>query len=174
MSTLDHKMHDIMKTLCIKLELANMTIWLNILRDKKNYIPPTICSIEFLFFHDNMKKFVLDWPLVPNTWPVKIGTNLLRKKVLALEYVGFQLQQRKALCSCRMFSKVAICPSLSCTSIILQIQTPIWKLVGQSNNTNGRSQNKCKSVGTHGHLLCGWTHYHSISRFWSNNHHYLQ
>ena len=38
------------------------------------------------------KKYVLDWPVVPNTWPMKIGTNLLREEVLALEDAGFQLQ----------------------------------------------------------------------------------
>ena len=43
------------------------------------------------------KKHMLDWPIVPNTWSVKIGTNLLREEVLALEDVGFQLQQREAL-----------------------------------------------------------------------------
>ena len=39
----------------------------------------------------NKKKYVLHWPIVPNTWPVKIGTDLLREEVLALENVGFQL-----------------------------------------------------------------------------------
>ena len=52
----------------------------------------------------NKKKDVLDWPVVPSIWPVKIGTNLLRQEVLALEDVGFQLQHREALaprCRCR-------------------------------------------------------------------------
>ena len=38
------------------------------------------------------KKYVSDWPIVPNMWPVKIGTNLSREEVLALEDAGFQLQ----------------------------------------------------------------------------------
>lgn len=37
------------------------------------------------------KKYVLDWPIVPNTWPLKIDTNLTMDEVLALEDVGFQL-----------------------------------------------------------------------------------
>jgi hypothetical protein len=46
---------------------------------------------------------VLDWPVVPNIWPMKIGTNLSRQEVLALEDVGFQLQQSGALLpSCRL------------------------------------------------------------------------
>lgn len=41
------------------------------------------------------KKYVLNWPIVPNT--VKIGTNLSKEEVLMLEEVRFQLQQREAL-----------------------------------------------------------------------------
>ena len=43
------------------------------------------------------KKYVLDWPIVFNTWPMKMGTNLSREEVLALDEAGFQLQQREAL-----------------------------------------------------------------------------
>jgi hypothetical protein len=32
----------------------------------------------------NNKAYVLDWPIVPSTWLVKIGTNLSREEVLAL------------------------------------------------------------------------------------------
>lgn len=38
------------------------------------------------------KKYVLDWTILPNTWPVKIGTNLSKEEVLACKDVGFQLQ----------------------------------------------------------------------------------
>ena len=41
---------------------------------------------------DTKKKYVLDWPIEPNTWPVKMGTNLSRDEVLALEDAGFQLE----------------------------------------------------------------------------------
>ena len=35
-------------------------------------------------YSGNKKKYVLDWPIVPNTWLV-IGTNLPKEKVLVLE-----------------------------------------------------------------------------------------
>jgi hypothetical protein len=35
---------------------------------------------------------VLDWPILPNTWPLKMGTDELREEVLAIDNVGFQLQ----------------------------------------------------------------------------------
>ena len=55
---------------------------------------------EFRFCRDDikrgvsasMKKDVLDWPISPNTWLVKIGTNLLRQVVLAFEDAEFQPQ----------------------------------------------------------------------------------
>lgn len=34
-------------------------------------------------------KYVLDWPIVPRTWPVKIGTTLLKEEVLAFEDAEF-------------------------------------------------------------------------------------
>jgi hypothetical protein len=66
---------------------------------------PNNVEYEFWFCPDDIKrcvsgskkKYVLDWPIVPNTWPVKIGTNLSRKEVLALEDVGFQLQHREGI-----------------------------------------------------------------------------
>ena len=36
-------------------------------------------------------------------WPVKHGTNLTTREVLALEEAGFQLQQRGGLSPCRKF-----------------------------------------------------------------------
>ena len=56
------------------------------------------------------KKYVLDWPTVPNTWPMKIGTKLSREEVLALEDVEFQLQQREALSPRCMLSTITILP----------------------------------------------------------------
>jgi len=57
------------------------------------------------------KKYVLDWPIVPNTWSVKIGTNLSREEVLALAYARFQLQQREALSPHRRLSTIATLPN---------------------------------------------------------------
>ena len=51
----------------------------------------------------NKKAWVLDWPAVPPTWQVKLGTNLTREEVFALGDARFQLQQRGAMSSRRMF-----------------------------------------------------------------------
>ena len=56
------------------------------------------------------KKHVLDWPIVPSTWPVTIGNNLSKKEALALEDVGFQLQQREAFFLRRKLSAIATLP----------------------------------------------------------------
>jgi hypothetical protein len=69
----------------------------------KEFCSPNNVEYEFWFCPNDIKccvngiknKYVLDWPIIPNTWPVKIGTNLSREEVLALEDVGFQLQQRE-------------------------------------------------------------------------------
>ena len=50
------------------------------------------------------REVVLGWPIVPNTWLVKIGTNLMKEEVLALEKVVFQLQHREAFSPCRRLS----------------------------------------------------------------------
>jgi hypothetical protein len=52
---------------------------------------------------------MLDWPVVPNIWPVKIGTNLSRQEVLTLD-VGFQLQQREVLSPRRRLLTIAMLP----------------------------------------------------------------
>ena len=58
-------------------------------------------SIHIWFCCDNIERclkwykrqFVMDWPTIPNTWPMKIGTKLTRQEILALEEVGFQLEE---------------------------------------------------------------------------------
>ena len=46
---------------------------------------------------------VLDWHIVPNTWPVKLRTNLSKHEVLALEGARFQLQRREVFFPCHKF-----------------------------------------------------------------------
>jgi len=78
---------------------------------KKDYRSPRNVAAEFWFCPDDIgrcvkgskKRFVVDWPAVPMAWPVKRGTNLTMKEVLALEEAGFQLQQRGALSPRRKF-----------------------------------------------------------------------
>ena len=78
---------------------------------KKDYHTKKLVEVDFWFCADdikhcvsgNKKAWVLDWPTVPPTWPVKLGTNLTREEVFVLEDVGFQLQQRGTMSSRRMF-----------------------------------------------------------------------
>ena len=78
---------------------------------KKDYRSPRNVPAEFWFCPDDIgrcvkgskRPFVVDWPAVPMTWPVKVGTNLTVQEVLALEEAGFQLQQRGALSPRRQF-----------------------------------------------------------------------
>ena len=90
---------------------------------------PNNVKYEFWFYPDDIKrcvsgnktKYVLDRPIVPNTWPVKIGTNLSRDEVLALVDVGFQLQQREALSPrCRL----STIPTLLIPHFYFCIQNP--------------------------------------------------
>ena len=67
--------------------------------------PNSINNVEngFWFYHDGIKHFVsenkneyvMDWPIVPNTWLMKIRFNIWREKVSVLEYTMLQLQQRE-------------------------------------------------------------------------------
>ncbi len=79
-----------------------------------NFILPIIKNINFGFalttssvMYVAVWKNVLNWPIVPNTWPVKINTNLSKEKVVAFEDVEFQLYQREALSPRRRFSTIA-------------------------------------------------------------------
>ena len=86
--------------------------------DKKGYKTHRTISTEFWFCADDInrcvkgtkKSFVVGWPSVPMTWPVKKGTNLSMKEILALEEAGFQLQQRGALSPRRQFQNAANMP----------------------------------------------------------------
>ena len=49
------------------------------------------------------RKWVKSRPEVPEVWPVKMGTNLSQKEILALENAGFQLQRRLKMSPRRLF-----------------------------------------------------------------------
>ena len=67
----------------------------NIHRAREGILLSQQSEYKFWFCPDDIKhcvsgsknKYVLDWPIVPNTWPVKIGTKLSREEILALEDV---------------------------------------------------------------------------------------
>ena len=85
---------------------------------KKEFCSTNNVEYEFWFCLDDIKRcvsdtkktYVLDWPTVPNTWPVKMGTNLSREEVLALEDAEFQLQQKEELSPRRRLSTIPTLP----------------------------------------------------------------
>ena len=87
---------------------------------KKEYRSTNNVEYEFwLCPHDikhyvsgNKKRYVLDWHVVPNTWPVKIGTNPQRQEALVLKDAMFQLQQREAFSPLYRLSTIATLQSL--------------------------------------------------------------
>ena len=79
--------------------------------DKKKKSPFHQQCEAFGFAIDDIKccvngqkiEYVLHWHVVLNTWLLKIGINISWEKVLVLEYVMFQLQQREIFsASCRL------------------------------------------------------------------------
>ena len=84
-----------------KLVLENMALLLQLTKDQRSSIPPTMSRMSFRYAlttsRGGKKKYVVYWPTIPKTWLVKIGMNLSKEKVFALEDAGFQLQQSEAL-----------------------------------------------------------------------------
>ena len=50
------------------------------------------------------RRWVLDWPEVPEVWPILSGTNLNREETLLLQHAGFCLQERPVLPPRRLFN----------------------------------------------------------------------
>ena len=50
------------------------------------------------------RRWILDWPEVPEVWPVLSGTNLNREETLLLQHAGFRLQEQPILSPPRLFS----------------------------------------------------------------------
>jgi hypothetical protein len=67
--------------------------------------------MQFFFCNDDRehcmkgtrRRWVKSRPDVPNVWPMKIGTNLLRKEILDRENASFQLLQRVVISPRRLF-----------------------------------------------------------------------
>lgn len=67
--------------------------------------------MQFFLCNDNIekcvketcRKWVVSWPGVLYFWPVKKGTNLTRKEILALENVGFRFPQQEVILPRRLF-----------------------------------------------------------------------
>jgi hypothetical protein len=48
--------------------------------------------------------WVLNWPQVPDVWPVLSGTNLTCQEALLLQDAGFKLQERPSMSPRHMFT----------------------------------------------------------------------
>ena len=67
--------------------------------------------MQFFYCNDDIERYMKDlkwrWikskPNVPEIWPMKLGTNLAKKEILALENVGFHLPQRAIISPKRLF-----------------------------------------------------------------------
>lgn len=85
---------------------------------KKEFCPTNNMEYKFWFclnklkycVSGNKKKDVLYWPILPNTWLVKMGTRLALEEALALEDAGFQLQQGKVFSPHHRMSSIATLP----------------------------------------------------------------
>jgi hypothetical protein len=52
----------------------------------------------------NKRSWVLDWPQVPDVWPILSGTNLTHEETLLLQDAGFKLQEQPSMSPRRMFA----------------------------------------------------------------------
>jgi hypothetical protein len=63
------------------------------------------------------RRWVKSRPDVPNVWSVKFDTDLSRKEILDLEYVGFQLSQRVVISPRKLFGMEELPSNLSSNPI---------------------------------------------------------
>jgi hypothetical protein len=79
---------------------------------KTQYGGTKVIVTDFWFYPDDIKRcvkgtkcsWVLDWPQVPNVWPILSGTNLTREETLLLQDAGFKLQERPSMSPRRIFT----------------------------------------------------------------------
>ena len=87
------------------------------------------------------RRWVLDWPEVPEVWPVLSGTNLNREETLLLQHAGFCLQERLVLSPRRLFNMSKIF-----SPILYDHPLPFKEIRGASNSDKQQSHLKdCKS-----------------------------
>jgi hypothetical protein len=76
-----------------------------------NFQKKTEELMQFFFCNDDIEwcvkgsrqRWVKSRPDVSDIWPVKFGTNLTKKEILALENAGFHLPQRVVISPKRLF-----------------------------------------------------------------------
>lgn len=94
--------------------------WLNLRLGKEVTIPFFFCCDDIeRCVKGTRRKWVTHYspteprPPVPDVWPVKLGTNLKRNEIRALEAAGFQLPQKEQVSPRRLFSNATLPPDLS-------------------------------------------------------------
>ena len=120
---------------------------------------------DFMHFFKN--KYILDWPIVPSTWPMKIGTNLLREEVLVLEDDKSRLHRRRHFCCVIGFRRLWHSQSLGCIFVHCQTQMSTqlsysWKQCGANQHHQQRITKTNGEHQIHGWIVCCWSHYQSI------------
>jgi hypothetical protein len=80
------------------------------------------------------RSWVLDWPQVPDVWPVLSGTNLTRQEILLLQDAGFKLQERPSMSPRRLF----ILSNL--------FEAPVFNHLGPSNSNIHPTTQNSKSI----------------------------
>jgi hypothetical protein len=120
---------------------------------------------------DTEHSWVLDWPQVPDVWPVLSGTNLTHEETLLLQDAGFKLQEQPSMSPRRMFALSNL------------FEAPVFDHLGPPNpdvhpstlNSKSVRQNANAPTAKHHnkslqHQRNGpWCHCSSFSRSWSHN-----
>jgi hypothetical protein len=80
------------------------------------------------------RSWVLNWPQVPDVWPILSGTNLTPQETLLLQDAGFKLQERPSMSPRRLF----ILSNL--------FEAPVFNHLGPSNSNIHPTTQNSKSI----------------------------
>ena len=90
-------------------------LWRNVRLNREEQMQFFFCSDDIeRYIKGSCRKWVIPYsdtqerPPVSTIWPVKIGTNLTRSKIVALENAGFQLPQRERVPLNQSFNNFAL------------------------------------------------------------------
>ena len=170
-----------------KLELANMTpllprtrVWRKRSTYQQSGVWILVCPNDMKHCVSGIKKYVLDWPIEPHTWPMKIGTNPskgwgvgIQRCWMSATTKGGTISLLEAFYNYNIFN-----PSMPFLYATKLGRTPNFHILEESalesNNTYDTSQKQMGECGTHGRLLCGGSQWHPLSKIWSDHQHHLQ
>ena len=119
-------------------------LWQNVRFNREEHMQFFFCTDDIeRCVKDSCHKWIIPYsntlqrPPIPTIWPVKIGTNLTRSKIVALENKGFQLPQREHITPNRLFSNFALPLDLS----ILQVLENPQQFLGTRKSKSIRRSN---------------------------------